>query len=121
MMNAAIAIEGLQHDSQAEWKHKRVATGSSSHPMPRKYRLSDGCPINLLASIRFDNLNRLFRLLPLSIVHPLSRCNISSPRDSWSHLVWDRGTILVLVSNVARKATMPGSVPKTSRPSLLSL
>ena len=32
MMNAAIAMEGLQRDSQAEWKRKRVATGSSSHP-----------------------------------------------------------------------------------------
>ena len=32
MMNAAIAMEGLQWDSQAEWKSKRVATGSSSHP-----------------------------------------------------------------------------------------
>ena len=32
LMNAAITIEGLQHDSQAEWKRKRVITGSSSHP-----------------------------------------------------------------------------------------
>ena len=32
LMNAAIAMERLQRDSQAEWKHKRVITGSSSHP-----------------------------------------------------------------------------------------
>ena len=32
MMNAVIAMEGLQRDSQAEWKPKWVATGSSSHP-----------------------------------------------------------------------------------------
>ena len=32
LMNAAIAMEGLQRDSQAEWKHKRVITRSSSHP-----------------------------------------------------------------------------------------
>ena len=32
MMNATIAIEGLQRDSQAEWKRKRVIIGSSSHP-----------------------------------------------------------------------------------------
>ena len=32
LLNAAIAMEGLQHDSQAEWKHKRVISGSSSHP-----------------------------------------------------------------------------------------
>ena len=32
MMNAAIAIEGLQRDSQAEWKRKLVIIGSSSHP-----------------------------------------------------------------------------------------
>ena len=32
MMNAAIAMEGLQRASQAEWKRKRVITGSSSHP-----------------------------------------------------------------------------------------
>ena len=32
LMNATISIEGLQRDSQAKWKHKRVITGSSSHP-----------------------------------------------------------------------------------------
>ena len=31
MMNAGIAMEGLQRDSSAEWKCKRVITGSSSH------------------------------------------------------------------------------------------
>ena len=39
MMNAAIAMEGLQRDSQAEWKHKRVATGSSSHPQAQKVQV----------------------------------------------------------------------------------
>ena len=32
LMNAAIAMEGLQHNSQAKWKRKRVITGSSSQP-----------------------------------------------------------------------------------------
>ena len=32
LMNAAIAMEGFQWDSQAKWKRKRVAAGSSSHP-----------------------------------------------------------------------------------------
>ena len=36
MMNAAITMEGLQHDSYAEWKCKRVITGSSSHPQAQK-------------------------------------------------------------------------------------
>ena len=36
LMNAAIAMEGLQHDSQAKWKRKRVITGSSSHPQSQK-------------------------------------------------------------------------------------
>ena len=36
MINAAIAMEGLQHDSQVEWKCKQVATGSSSHPHAQK-------------------------------------------------------------------------------------
>ncbi|XP_066374065.1 uncharacterized protein [Miscanthus floridulus] len=36
LMNAAIAMEGLQRDSQAEWKRKRVITGSSSHPQSQK-------------------------------------------------------------------------------------
>ena len=89
-------------------------------PRRRRYRLSGGCPINLPVGICFDSLNRLFRHLPLSIVHLLSRCNISSPRDSRSHLVKDRGTSLVLVSSVARKATMPRSARETSLPSLLS-
>ena len=58
-------------------------------PRHRKYRLSGGCPINLWAGIHFDSLSRLFRHLPLSIVHLLSRYNISSPRDSRSHLIKD--------------------------------
>ena len=36
MTNAAIAMEGLQRDSQEEWKRKQVATGSSSHPHTQK-------------------------------------------------------------------------------------
>ena len=36
MMNAAIAMEGLQRDSQEEWKCKQVATRSSSHPHAQK-------------------------------------------------------------------------------------
>ena len=32
LMNAAIVMEGLQCDSQAEWKHKRLISRSSSHP-----------------------------------------------------------------------------------------
>ena len=36
MMNTAIAMKGLQWDSQAEWKRKWVATGSSSHPHAQK-------------------------------------------------------------------------------------
>jgi hypothetical protein len=35
-MNAAIAMEGLQRDTKAEWKHKRVISGSSSHPQAQK-------------------------------------------------------------------------------------
>ena len=94
--------------------------GYKVFPMLKKYRISGGCPINLQVGIHFDSFSRFFRLLPLSIVHPLSRCNISSPRDSRSHLVKDRGTSLVFVSSVIRKATMLGSVRKTSLPSLLS-
>ena len=39
LMNAAIAMEGLQHDSQAKWKHKRVITVSSSHPQSQKVQV----------------------------------------------------------------------------------
>ena len=38
-MNAAIAMEGLQRDSHAEWKRKRVITGSSSHPQAQKVQV----------------------------------------------------------------------------------
>ena len=39
LMNAAIAMEGLQRDSQAEWKRKRVITRSSSHPQSQKVQV----------------------------------------------------------------------------------
>ena len=36
LMNATIAMEGFQRESQAVWKRKRVAVGSSSHPHTQK-------------------------------------------------------------------------------------
>jgi len=36
LMNAAIAMERFQWESQADWKRKRVAAGSSSHPHTQK-------------------------------------------------------------------------------------
>ena len=39
LMNAIIAMEGLQRDSQAKWKKKRVAAGSSSHPHTQKVQV----------------------------------------------------------------------------------
>ena len=39
MMNVVIAMKGLQRDSQAEWKLKRVITGSSSHPQAQKVQI----------------------------------------------------------------------------------
>ena len=112
----ACSVTPKQNGSASEWLQGLLVT-----PMPRKYRLLGRCPINLQAGIHFDSLNRLFRLLPLSIVHLPSRCNLSSLKDSRSHLVKDWGTSLVLASSVAKKATMPKSVRKTSQPSLLSL
>ena len=120
MMNAAIAMEGLRVTLRQNGSTIRWLLGLLATPRHKKYILLGGCPINLWVGIHFDNLSRLFRHLPLSIVDLLSRCNISSPRDSRSHLIKDWGTSLVLVSNVARKATMPGSVRKTSPFSLLS-
>ena len=39
LMNVAIAMEGLQRDSKAKWKRKRVITGSSSHPQSQKVQV----------------------------------------------------------------------------------
>ena len=39
LMNAAIAMEGFQRESQADWKRKRVAAGSSSHPHTQKVQV----------------------------------------------------------------------------------
>jgi len=36
MMNAAIAVEGFQRASQADWKRKQGDAGSSSHPHTQK-------------------------------------------------------------------------------------
>ena len=36
LMNVVFAMEGLQCDSQAKWKRKRVITGSSSHLQSQK-------------------------------------------------------------------------------------
>ena len=118
MMNVVIAMEGLQRDSQAKWKHKRVITGSSSHPRLRRYRLSGRCPISLWVGSCSVSLSRPTRHLPLSTMHLLCRCN-NSLRDSRFRLTRGRGTSLVLVSSVARKATMLGSVYRTGLHSML--
>ena len=39
LMNVAIAMEGFQWESQADWKRKRVAVGSSSHPHTQKVQV----------------------------------------------------------------------------------
>jgi hypothetical protein len=39
LMNAAIAMEGLQRDTQVEWKHKRGISRSSSHPQVQKMQV----------------------------------------------------------------------------------
>ena len=36
LMNAAIAMEGFQRESLADWKRKRVVVGSSGHPHTQK-------------------------------------------------------------------------------------
>jgi hypothetical protein len=38
-MNAAIALEGLQRDTQVEWKHKRGISGSSGHQQAQKMQV----------------------------------------------------------------------------------
>ena len=48
MINAAIAMEGLQRDSQAKWKHKRVITGTSSHPQAQKVQVVRWVPYQSL-------------------------------------------------------------------------
>ena len=40
LMNIAITMEGLQRESQAEWKRKRVAVGSSGHPHTQKVQVA---------------------------------------------------------------------------------
>ena len=39
LMNAAIALKGFQRASQVDWKRKRVAAGSSSHPHTQKVQI----------------------------------------------------------------------------------
>ena len=39
LINAAIAMEGFQRESQALWKRKWVAVGSSSHPHTQKVQI----------------------------------------------------------------------------------
>ena len=39
LMNAAIAMEGFQRESQVEWKRKWVAAGSSSHHHTQKVQV----------------------------------------------------------------------------------
>ena len=86
----------------------------------RRYRLSDECPINHQAGIRFGSPSKLLRLLPHSTVIPRSRSSPSSLRDSRSHLVRGLGTGQELASSVAKMATMPGPVPRTSQLSQLN-
>ena len=56
MMNAAIAMEGLQRDSQAEWKHKQLITGSSSHPQAQKIQVVRRVPYQSLGGQSFHQL-----------------------------------------------------------------
>ena len=89
-------------------------------PRFRRYRLLGGCLISLQVGSRPTSLSRPTRHLPFSTMHLLNRCNNSSPKDSRFRLIRGRGIGLVLVLSVARKATMFGTVCRTSLHSLLS-
>jgi hypothetical protein len=84
----------------------------------RRCRLSRGCPTTPLVDSCLGSLSRHVRHRPPSTEHLLNKC--SSLRDSWFHLVRGKWSSLMLVSGVARRATMLGSVPRISLLSLLS-
>ena len=86
----------------------------------RRYKLLGGGPINHPVGHCSGHPSRRHRLPLLSTRHLRSRCSPSRLRDSRSHLVRDSGTSLVLVSSVARMATMPGSVLSSRQLSHLS-
>ena len=52
-MNAAIAMEGLQRDSLAKWKRKRVTTRSSSHSQAQKVQVVRRVPYQSLGGQSF--------------------------------------------------------------------
>ena len=52
-MNVAFAMEGLQRDSQAEWKRKCMITGSSSHPQAQKVQVVRRVPYQSLGGQLF--------------------------------------------------------------------
>ncbi|XP_066354463.1 uncharacterized protein [Miscanthus floridulus] len=66
MMNTAIAIEGLQRDSQAELKRKRVAIGSSSHPRRRSTGLVLPVAAHADASTDLTSITMLKKCLRVS-------------------------------------------------------
>jgi hypothetical protein len=116
LMNAAIAMEGLQCDTQAEWKRKRGISRSSSHPQALKMQVVKRMSYHSPGGSRLGSLSRLARHYRLSTVHLLSRC--SSHRDNNFHLARGSWSSLLLVSSVARKVTLLGSISRTG---LLSL
>jgi hypothetical protein len=100
LMNAAIAMEGLQRDTQAEWKHKQGISSSSSHSQAQKVQV-------------------VKRMSYHSLGGQLSR-SCSSLRDSRFHLVRGRWSSLLFVLGVVRRATLLRSVLRTGLLSLLS-
>jgi hypothetical protein len=75
LMNAAIAMEGLQCDIRLS----RSASGGSldllvTHRL-RRCMLSRGCPTTPQVDGRLGSLSRLARHCLISTVHLLSRCN----------------------------------------------
>ena len=64
MMNAVVAMEGLQHDSQAEWKRKRVITGSSSHPQAQKVQVIRRVPYQSSGGQSFSQPQQTYQAPP---------------------------------------------------------
>jgi hypothetical protein len=115
LMNTAIAMEVTLRLSGS------VSMGSLDLLVSRRLRwcrLSRGCPTTPQVDSHLGSLSRHVRHHLPSTEHLLSRC--SSLRDSRSHLVWGRWSSLMLVSGVARRATMLRSATRTGLLSLLS-
>jgi hypothetical protein len=113
LMSAAISMEGLQNNTQTEWKRKRGIAGSSSHPQAQKVQVVKRMPYYSQGGQQPRHTQQTSSVQYTQYRAPTQQVQQSQGQQFQPRQGQGAGHQL-FVSSVARKVTMLGNVLRIS-------